>query len=444
MANSSIPGNTHYLRVFTDNNGNHGDAASVIIDEGRHISDEKRQKIARKLHTGETIFVNNLANADISVVHPQGEIGFAGVGVLATAWLLAELRGKPTATMHARDGDLKTWQADGVTWARAGLSIMPPWNYKQLDSPEAVEQIKLEDTKDWLHTMAWAWIDEAKGLIRARTFANDWDIPEAQGNGSGSMVLAAQLGKTIEIKHGEGSVIFAEPGGEGEASIGGRVCRQKMHAVPFVENLDDRCVVSVVGMVLAHFMPERKFTMSELEELCGYIKGRGTWKALSMLNLAKLGLQVHWIEDFDHERFVANPQAYLREILEDEAYEYQITNTDLQLEAERMRQYIEGGLPLERRKATNEDIKRCLDDGWLVHLEVNANTIAGEPGYEGHSILVIGYDEDGVTIHNPDGTHGNKPSQHVSWELLDQAWKEFGGSYSLYAFKITHFMLTPT
>jgi hypothetical protein len=41
----------------------------------------------------------------------------------------------------------------------------------------------------------------------------------------------------------------------------------------------------------------------------------------------------------------------------------------------------------------------------------------------------------GVPAHNPDGVSVNKPNQHVSWELLDKAWKEFGGSYSLYAFK---------
>lgn len=205
--------------------------------------------------------------------------------------------------------------------------------------------------------------------------------------------------------------------------------------VPFIENPDDRCVVAVIGMVLAHFMPERKFTMPELEKLVGYQKGRGTWKALSMLNLAKLGLQVHWIEDFDHEQFVANPKKYLRTILDDEAYEWQVTHGDLGQEAERIKQYMQSGLPLEKRKATNEDIRHFIDDGWLVHLEVNARPLSGKDGYEGHSILVIGYDDKGVTSHNPDGESGNKPNQKVSWELLDKAWKEFGGSYSLYAFK---------
>jgi predicted PhzF superfamily epimerase YddE/YHI9 len=156
-------------------------------------------------------------------MHPQGEIGFAGVGVLATAWLLAKLRGKPTTEMQARDGKVTVWQEGGLIWARASLSIMPPWSYQQLDTAEAVDQIKLEDTKTMEHTMIWTWIDEAKGLIRARTFAADWDIPEAQGNGSGSMVLAAKLGRAIEVRHGQGAVIFAKPAADGNADIGGRV-----------------------------------------------------------------------------------------------------------------------------------------------------------------------------------------------------------------------------
>ena len=185
----------YFLRVFTDSDGNFGDSAT----------------------------------ANISVMHPQGEIGFAGVGVLATAWLLTKLRGKPTDKMQSRDGEITAWQENDLTWARGPLSIMPPWNYKQLESAKAVEQIKLEDTKSWQHTMAWAWVDETKGSIRARTFAADWDIPEAQGNGSGSMVLAAKLGRPIKIRHGEGAVIFAKPAENDYADIGGHiVCESEL------------------------------------------------------------------------------------------------------------------------------------------------------------------------------------------------------------------------
>ena len=208
--------------------------------------------------------------------------------------------------------------------------------------------------------------------------------------------------------------------------------------VPFVgnaENPSDRCVPAVLAMVLGYFMPERKFTKPELEQMCGYVPGKGTWKAQMMLNLADLGFQTKWIEDFDNPAFVKDPVGYLATILDKEALDWQINNSDLPKEAERIKQYMDKGLPLEQRKGTRRDIKDLLDGGWLVMLDVNENVIAGVPGYLGHDILVIGYDDKNVTIHNPDGNNGNVPNQVISWELLEQAWKDFGGSYTIYAFK---------
>jgi predicted PhzF superfamily epimerase YddE/YHI9 len=213
----------HFLCVFTNQSGKYGDLASVVIDEDRHIPDSKRQTITRKLHTGETTFINDVSNANISIMHYQGEVSFAGTVALATAWLLAKLRREPIEIMHGRDGDIITWQEGGLIWVRTDLSTMPPWHHKQLESSEAIEQITVEEAKAMEHTMVWAWIDQAEGLIRARTFASDWDIPEAQGNGSGSMMLAARLQRAIEIKHGKGSVIFAKPVENNQAAIGGRV-----------------------------------------------------------------------------------------------------------------------------------------------------------------------------------------------------------------------------
>ena len=219
--------NTHFLRVFTNEQSKFGDLASVVVDEGRHISDAERQALTRELATSETAFINNVAGADISIMHYQGEVDFAGTVVLATSWLLAQLQGNPVATMHGRGGDIITWQEDGLVWVQAGLATMPPWHHKQVASIEEVEHLSADAMKTTEHTVVWAWIDEAKGLIRARTFANDWEIPEAQGNGSGSMMLAAQLKRCIEIKHGEGSVIYAKPGDNNQAAIGGRVVEDK-------------------------------------------------------------------------------------------------------------------------------------------------------------------------------------------------------------------------
>src|SRR5581483_12004138 len=92
------------LHVFTDKAGNFGDKASIVLDEGKHIADLQRQTITGKLNTGETVFINDIQSANISVMHTQGEIDFAGVGVLGTAWLLMNLLKRHKNTIHGRGG----------------------------------------------------------------------------------------------------------------------------------------------------------------------------------------------------------------------------------------------------------------------------------------------------------------------------------------------------
>ncbi|HUD44447.1 MAG TPA: hypothetical protein VMR41_02810 [Patescibacteria group bacterium] len=133
--------------------------------------------------------------------------------------------------MYGRSGEIKTWQKDEITWVRADISTMPLWHHKQMESVEEVERITLQETTKMEHTMVWAWIDENKGLIRARTFAKDWEIPEAEGNGSGAMLLANTLKRAIEIKHGKGSILYAKPAQNGFVDVGGRVEEDKSQEI---------------------------------------------------------------------------------------------------------------------------------------------------------------------------------------------------------------------
>jgi len=205
--------------------------------------------------------------------------------------------------------------------------------------------------------------------------------------------------------------------------------------VPFVLNPDDRCVPATMGMVLAHFLPNKQYDMAELETFAGYKKGKGTWRAQSMLNFQKLGFQTAWIEDFDIHAFVKDQAQYLATILDPQSLAWQIEHSDLKAEAQRIQKYLDNDGIIQQRKGTRQDIESFMNDGWLVSLEVNANRLADKPGYEGHSILVVGFDNNKVEIHNPDGVNGNRESQEVSWDQLKKAWREFGGSYSMYAFK---------
>jgi predicted PhzF superfamily epimerase YddE/YHI9 len=217
----------HVLRVFTDKKGKFGNGAGIIIDEKRRLSSARRLTLAKGLGYEESVYINDIKTGDVTIYNSQQEIEFAGHAMVGAAWLLAKLRGEPLAVIHCTGGNVKSWQEAGLTWVRASLKMMPPWQYKQLATPEEVARISPKEAAAMKHTIAWAWIDEAKGLVRARSFASDWDIPEVEGNGSGSLVLAAKLWRAIEIKHDKGSIIYARPSGRTEAELGGRVVEDR-------------------------------------------------------------------------------------------------------------------------------------------------------------------------------------------------------------------------
>jgi predicted PhzF superfamily epimerase YddE/YHI9 len=174
----------------------------------------------------ESVFINDLASPNVSIFNPQQEIRFAGVPTLGAAWLLAKRKGESVDMIHCNlGGNVRTSEEDKLTWISANLDVMPPWHHMYLDSIQEVESITVAEGAAMEHTMVWAWLDEAKGMIRARTFASDWGIPEAQGNGSGSMMLSALLNRNVEIRHGQGSVIFAKQSGLNIVDVGGRVVK---------------------------------------------------------------------------------------------------------------------------------------------------------------------------------------------------------------------------
>jgi len=83
---------------------------------------------------------------------------------------------------------------------------------EQLDNEDSIEALSPNDQPPREHSYVWAWVDQSLkvGKIRARTFLPDWGIAEEEANGSGSMLLADKLGRSLLIKHGKGSYIRAK------------------------------------------------------------------------------------------------------------------------------------------------------------------------------------------------------------------------------------------
>ena len=210
----------HVLRVFTDEDGSGGNPLGVFLD-GAEIPPDRRQEVAADLGFSETVFVDDPATGEIRIFTPVTEVALAGHPLVGTAWLLARERTAVPA-LHPPAGEVPTWPMDEITWIRANPEDGPPFELRQLGSPEEVDELTgPPDGHDLVD--AWAWIDEHAGSVRSRVFPVRLGIPEDEATGAAALRLAAAIGRPIEIRQGRGSVLLGRPGPRGLAELGGRV-----------------------------------------------------------------------------------------------------------------------------------------------------------------------------------------------------------------------------
>lgn len=208
------------LRAFVNENGQFGNPVGIVVDENQNLNPINRQTFAATLNFSESVFINDSTTGNVSIFNPIREVKFAGHALVGTSFFINKILGKKVDFLECKAGRVQTWQENGLTWIHAELANTPPWHYQQLPDVSSIENLSIKPKE---HTIVWAWLDKTKGIVRARTFAPDWGIPEDEANGSGSMQLAAMLGQKLEIHHGKGSIIYARPAGTKAADVGGRV-----------------------------------------------------------------------------------------------------------------------------------------------------------------------------------------------------------------------------
>lgn len=217
----------HRLRVFVDDNWNFGSPVGIVVDEGTLLSQKRRQEITEQVGFSETVFIDDLNNAEVSVYSHHGQIPFAGAPLLGTAWFIETQLKKQIKTITSMSKQTKVLHDEELIWvmiATNDQAVLPNWKLEMLQAPEDVEKLVPADRPRDDHSVVWAWIDQtlSTARVRARTFAPGWDIPEEEANGSGSMLLAIKTGHSLLIHHGQGSIIRATSGTSGIA-IGGLV-----------------------------------------------------------------------------------------------------------------------------------------------------------------------------------------------------------------------------
>jgi predicted PhzF superfamily epimerase YddE/YHI9 len=205
----------HLLRVFCAEDGSGGNRLGVFLD-GAEVPDDRRQAVAADLGLSETVFVDDAARGAIRIFTPAEELDFAGHPSVGTAWLLgdASVLRPPAGEVPVRRGGEDVYVTARPEWG-------PPWPLLELGTPEEVEALEGPPGGSDL-VVAWAWIDEGGGTLRARAFGRRIGIAEDEATGSAATKLAAQAGRPVEIRQGRGSRIQARPADDGFVEIGGR------------------------------------------------------------------------------------------------------------------------------------------------------------------------------------------------------------------------------
>jgi hypothetical protein len=172
-------------------------------------------------------------------------------------------------------------------------------------------------------------------------------------------------------------------------------------------------------MILGHFLPQRTFSFDQLNILLGKHKNGGTWTAKGHSWLVGQGFEVEYWTLIDWPRFVAEGKSYLIEQFGQEVADSQTASGDIELEQARAAEALTKVKTL-RKEPQIDDIKRFLDNGYLLRCGVNLNTLNGEEGHRAHSVVVTGYDEACVIIQDP----GLPPvaNRRVPFAVFEAAW----------------------
>ncbi|MFO8076195.1 MAG: PhzF family phenazine biosynthesis protein [Actinomycetota bacterium] len=208
------------LRVFTAADGTGGNPLGVHL-VGAAVPPARRQAEAARLGFSETVFVDDREEGVVEIRTPTTALPFAGHPLVGTAWLLAREGAEPSR-LRPPAGAVPTWAEGPRRWIRGRAAWAPPMELLAYASPAEVD--RLEGPPPGVgFAYCWAYLDEGRGLVRARAFAEEAGIAEDEATGSAAVRLAAALDRPLTIRQGRGSELRARPGPDGTTEVGGLV-----------------------------------------------------------------------------------------------------------------------------------------------------------------------------------------------------------------------------
>lgn len=169
------------------------------------------------------------------------------------------------------------------------------------------------------------------------------------------------------------------------------------------------CYQTVLKMILKYFIPEKNYSWEDLFNLTNKKDGRWSWPFYSYISMNMLGFKLKIISLFDYEEFSKNGLNYLEQNYGSEFAKQQKNHSDIELEIEHISNF-KNIVEIENRQPQIYDIKKLLSEGYILECIIDFN----------HSILVYGFKNNTLFIHNPCGPQGESMEQNV--DVFYQEW----------------------
>jgi hypothetical protein len=195
--------------------------------------------------------------------------------------------------------------------------------------------------------------------------------------------------------------------------------------IPFYPNTGDgmHCVQACIRIILKYFFLGKEYSYEELDKFTYKIEGKGTWWFPFVLKLKEMGLDVVDISPFSLSEYYKRGENYLRENNKPEVADWILQKSNLLEVKKYIPEFLEK-IDFQNRTASIEELKRLVNDGWLVGVDLNSRILNKKEGYSSHMVVVFNYKDGIFTLHDP-GLPPH-PNREVSEELFLQAWEYAG------------------
>ncbi len=191
--------------------------------------------------------------------------------------------------------------------------------------------------------------------------------------------------------------------------------------IPFYSNTPDNthCFQAAIKMLAKFFWPDENYSWEKLDRITAKAKGLWSWPMAGVLWLHSRGVEVIDIEIFDYSKFIEQKENYLLSFYGPEAGNEQIKHSHINQEINFARKYQEN-IKIQNKIPDKRNIIQLLQNEYLLICNVNARVLISKNGYVGHFVVVKGFNEKNLFLHDP-GLPAFE-NRKVSFELFEKAW----------------------